>query len=265
MNNRTQRVITSILLIPALVLFIIYSSEMVFFAGLLCFIFFATYEFSNLIEKMGFKNLKIPTVLGSFLIPFSFYNERVDIFMFGVFVVSFSSLFIKLFGSRPLDDTFKTVGFTFLNVFYVPFYFSFIQLLKNINFHYIFYLLLIIWASDTFAYFFGSKYGKHKLYELISPKKSIEGLVAGVLGGVLTGLIYASLFMDISIVHVMVSSFLVTSAGAIGDLVESMFKRKAGVKDSGNIFPGHGGMLDRIDSLLFGAPVLYFYIEIFIK
>lgn len=265
MNNRTQRVITSILLIPALVLFIIYSSERVFFVGLLCFIFFATYEFSNLIEKMGFKNLKIPTVLGSFLIPFSFYNERVDIFMFAVFVVSFSSLFIKLFGNKPLDDTFKTVGFTFLNVFYVPFYFSFIQLLKNINFHYIFYLLLIIWASDTFAYFFGSKYGKHRLYELISPKKSIEGLVAGIFGGLLLGIIYSYIFMNLAFLHVIFSSLLIASSGVIGDLVESMFKRKAGVKDSGSIFPGHGGMLDRIDSLLFGAPVLYFYIEIFIK
>jgi phosphatidate cytidylyltransferase len=146
----------------------------------------------------------------------------------------------------------------------VPFYFSFIQLLKNINYHYIFYLLVIIWASDSFAYFFGIKYGKRRLYELISPKKSVEGLVAGVLGGVLVGLFYSLIFIKMPLLHVILTSLLVASAGVVGDLVESMFKRKANVKDSGNIFPGHGGMLDRIDSLLFGAPVLYFYIELFL-
>jgi phosphatidate cytidylyltransferase len=224
----------------------------------------ATYEFSLLIEKAGYKNLKLPTLLGSVLIPFSFYIERVDVFLFSVFIISFLSLIIKLFGSRPLDDTYRTVGFTFLNVFYVPFYFSFIQLLKNINYHYIFYLLVIIWASDSFAYFFGIKYGKRRLYELISPKKSVEGLVAGVLGGVLVGLFYSLIFIKMPLLHVILTSLLVASAGVVGDLVESMFKRKANVKDSGNIFPGHGGMLDRIDSLLFGAPVLYFYIELFL-
>ncbi|MBZ4643918.1 MAG: phosphatidate cytidylyltransferase [Deferribacteraceae bacterium] len=264
MTNKSQRIITALFLIPSLILFIIYSSDIVFFVGLLVFILVATYEFSLLIEKAGYKNLKLPTLIGSVLIPFSFYIERVDVFLFSVFIISFLSLTIKLFGSRPLDDTYRTVGFTFLNVFYVPFYFSFIQLLKNINYHYIFYLLVIIWASDSFAYFFGIKYGKRRLYELISPKKSVEGLVAGVLGGVLVGLFYSLIFIKMPLLHVILTSLLVASAGVVGDLVESMFKRKANVKDSGNIFPGHGGMLDRIDSLLFGAPVLYFYIELFL-
>lgn len=264
MTNQAQRIITALVLIPSLILFIVYSSDLVFFIGLLIFILMATYEFSNLLAKAGYKNLKLPTVIGSILIPFSFYIERVDVFLFSVFVISFLSLVIKLFGSKPLDDTYRTVGFTFLNIFYVPFYFSFIQLLKNINYHYIFYLLVIIWASDTFAYFFGIKFGKTRLFEIISPKKSVEGLIAGLVGGVVVGVIYSLVFLKLSILHTLISSFLVAIAGVVGDLVESMFKRKAGVKDSGNLFPGHGGMLDRMDSLLFGAPVLYFYVEIFI-
>lgn len=264
MTNQAQRIITALVLIPSLILFIIYSSDLVFFIVLLIFILMAAYEFSNLLVKAGYKNLKLPTVIGSILIPFSFYIERVDVFLFSVFVISFLSLVIKLFGSKPLDDTYRDVGFTFLNVFYVPFYFSFIQLLKNINYHYIFYLLVIIWASDTFAYFFGIKFGKTRLYEIISPKKSVEGLISGLVGGVVVGVIYSLVFLKLSILHTFISSLLVAIAGVIGDLVESMFKRKAGVKDSGNLFPGHGGMLDRMDSLLFGAPVLYFYVEIFI-
>jgi len=264
MTNQSQRIITAIVLIPSLIFFIIYSSDLVFFIGLLALILVAAYEFSKLIDKAGYKNLKLPTILGSVLIPFSFYIERVDVFLFSVFIISFLSLVVKLFGSKPLDDTYRTVGFTFLNVFYVPFYFSFVQLLKNINYHYIFYLLVIIWASDTFAYFFGIKFGKHRLYEIISPKKSIEGLIAGLVGAVLVGLVYSIIFLKLSIVHTLISSFLVAGAGVVGDLIESMFKRKASVKDSGNLFPGHGGMLDRIDSLLFGAPVLYFYVEMFI-
>jgi phosphatidate cytidylyltransferase len=145
MTNQSQRIITAIVLIPSLIFFIIYSSDLVFFIGLLALILVAAYEFSKLIDKAGYKNLKLPTILGSVLIPFSFYIERVDVFLFSVFIISFLSLVVKLFGSKPLDDTYRTVGFTFLNVFYVPFYFSFVQLLKNINYHYIFYLLVIIW------------------------------------------------------------------------------------------------------------------------
>jgi phosphatidate cytidylyltransferase len=129
------------------------------------------------------------------------------------------------------------------------------------NFHYIFYLLFIIWFSDSGAYIFGIKFGKHRMYEKISPKKSMEGLYAGIICGVLAAIIYNTLFLNIPFIHLIISGVLVSSAGVIGDLIESMFKRYADVKDSGNIFPGHGGMLDRIDSILLGAPVLYFYLK----
>lgn len=264
MENRTQRILTAVIIIPLAVLFIIYSSDFIFFIAILALILLATYEFSVLIEKAGYKIIRTPIAIGAILIPFSFFIERVDVFLFSVFIVTFVTLNIKLFSKTPLEDTFRTVGFTFLNVFYVPFYFSFIILLKNMNYHFVFYLFAIIWTGDSFAYFLGSRFGKHRLYELISPKKSIEGFVAGLFGGVLAGLIYSIFFMKMGLLHVILTSFLISIFGAIGDLVESMFKRKAQVKDSGHIFPGHGGMLDRIDSLLFGAPILYFYIELFL-
>jgi phosphatidate cytidylyltransferase len=260
-NEKIKRIITAILLIPPLILAIIKLNHLWFFILLLVFIFIATYEFSKLIEASGAKYLKIPTFVGAFLIPYGFYLNDFKLFLLTVFIVSFMSLCIKLLGDQPLESTFTTVGITFLNVFYVPFFFSFIMLLRNINYHYIFYLFVIIFASDTFAYFFGIRFGKHRLYEIISPKKSIEGLLAGIIGGLIGGLIYSYIFLDIGYLFTFFSSILVIFSGVIGDLTESMFKRKAGVKDSGNIFPGHGGMLDRVDALLFGAPVLYFFVS----
>lgn len=263
LNEKLKRVITAVILLPPLILGVIKLNHFWFFILLLFFIYIATYEFSKLIEKAGGKFLKIPTFLGAFLIPYGFYLNDFKMFLLTVFVVSFSSLCIKLLGDKPLEFTFSTIGDTFLNIFYVPFFFSFVMLLRNLSYHYIFYLMIVIFLSDTFAYFFGIRFGKRRLYEIISPKKSLEGFIAGTLGGVIGGIFYGYLFLDLPIYHVLASTLLVVFAGVIGDLTESMFKRKAGVKDSGNIFPGHGGMLDRVDALLFGAPVLYFYMSSF--
>ena len=121
-------------------------------------------------------------------------------------------------------------------------------------------LLAIVMASDTCAYFAGSAFGRHKLAPLVSPGKTIEGLAGGLVGGVLGALAVRFLGLHSLPVAAAVGLGIVVSAfGVTGDLVESLFKRWSGVKDSGHLFPGHGGMLDRLDSLLFGAPVLYYY------
>ena len=121
-------------------------------------------------------------------------------------------------------------------------------------------LLAIVMASDTFAYFTGSALGRHKLAPRVSPGKTIEGLVGGLVGGVVAALVVRRLGLPALPLTAAVGLGIVVSAfGVTGDLVESLMKRWSGVKDSGRLFPGHGGMLDRLDSLLFGAPVLYYY------
>ena len=123
-------------------------------------------------------------------------------------------------------------------------------------------LLCIIWASDTFAYLTGKAFGKHKLFERISPKKTIEGFLGGLVGAMII-----SILIDIYSVRPMwqwiILAVVLVVTGTIGDLVESSFKRAAKVKDSGTILPGHGGLLDRLDSLLFASPFAYLTLVIF--
>jgi phosphatidate cytidylyltransferase len=118
------------------------------------------------------------------------------------------------------------------------------------------------WASDTFAFFVGSKLGKHKLCPNISPGKTVEGFTGGMIGTVLALVGLAYLF-HFPIIHMVILGILIAGVATIGDLVESSFKRLTGVKDSGQILPGHGGVLDRFDSIMFTVPLVYYYIHIF--
>ncbi len=121
-------------------------------------------------------------------------------------------------------------------------------------------LMAIIMTSDTAAYFAGHLWGRRRLAPSISPGKTVEGLLGALAGGIPSALVVrAFAFPAMPLAHAVVLGALVTAFGAAGDLSESLMKRWAGVKDSGALLPGHGGMLDRLDSLLFGAPVLYYY------
>ncbi|MBO7285236.1 MAG: phosphatidate cytidylyltransferase, partial [Alistipes sp.] len=126
--------------------------------------------------------------------------------------------------------------------------------------YFLFYLFLV-WGNDVFAYLCGITLGKHKLCERLSPKKSWEGFIGGILGAVAMGAV-AAWWLDESYIFWGGLAIVVALTSVIGDLVESMFKRDAGVKDSGKIMPGHGGMLDRFDALLVSAPFALVYIII---
>jgi phosphatidate cytidylyltransferase len=127
------------------------------------------------------------------------------------------------------------------------------------------FVFIFLWVNDTFAYLTGKAFGKTKLLERLSPKKSVEGFIGGLAGTILTGYGISFYNQDIEPIHWMVISALISISGTIGDLFQSSLKRVAGVKDSGNIIPGHGGILDRLDSFLFAVPVVYFYLRFFLN
>jgi phosphatidate cytidylyltransferase len=124
----------------------------------------------------------------------------------------------------------------------------------------IFFLLLVVWLGDAGAYYIGRTFGRHKLSPRISPKKTIEGLIGGIVTSVITAvIIHFTFFPDFPLLHAIIAGVILSLSGVVGDLAESMWKRSADVKDSGTLIPGHGGFLDRFDSIFFTAPILYTY------
>lgn len=182
------------------------------------------------------------------------------------FLVLAGALFSK--NEKPVNDS----AFSLFGIIYcvVPFYIlnklvclgdtgTFgIPVYKS---HYVLGMILLIWASDTYAYLVGSMIGKRKLYEKISPGKTWEGTIGGGVLTMASSYIIAGWFPEIQFVHWLVISVMVVIFGTIGDLFESMLKRQAGIKDSGSIMPGHGGILDRFDSLIFVTPFVYLYLN----
>lgn len=125
-------------------------------------------------------------------------------------------------------------------------------------------ILIILWVYDTVAYIFGSWFGVHALFRRLSPGKTWEGSLGGMVFGLATAFVISGYFPEIKMIHWLAMAMIIMVFGTLGDLCESMLKRNAGVKDSGNLLPGHGGILDRFDALLFTAPALYLYMMLFV-
>lgn len=157
--------------------------------------------------------------------------------------------------------TFDDVGFLIASVFYVGvgFYYFVATREATDGLLYIVFALVVVWSTDSGAYFVGRKLGKHKLWPEISPKKTVEGFVGGIVIAVIAAVIFELIAgLDVNWALFLIVTVVASVIGQLGDLVESAIKRHYGVKDSGNILPGHGGILDRFDSLLFVLPLLHF-------
>lgn len=123
-------------------------------------------------------------------------------------------------------------------------------------------VFILIWANDSFAYLIGKNFGKRKLMPQISPKKTIEGFIGGMLGAILAAAIIFKFMEVYSLLIWSIMAILITCVGTTGDLIQSKFKRKAGVKDSGGLMPGHGGIYDRLDSIIYSSPIIFVFLEI---
>jgi phosphatidate cytidylyltransferase len=169
--------------------------------------------------------------------------------------------FLKIGSDANVSDTLIKQN---MGTLYVPLLLSFLILIRNEiqGIGWLFFLMAVVFSGDSFAYYGGTYLGRHKLCPLVSPGKTVEGSVAGLLANVGAGYLFRNLMaLPISGSLCLILSLSLGIAGQIGDLFESLLKRSADVKDSGGILPGHGGVLDRIDATLFAAPVLYLFIR----
>ncbi len=172
--------------------------------------------------------------------------------------------FISLFKFKTNKDVVWLVAKQLMGLIYIPLFLSYLVFLRNGSdgIAWIYFLLIIVFAGDTGAFYAGSYFGKHKLCPSISPGKTIEGALGGLVSNIAAGSVFKYYFLATYSWPVSVLLFIcVGIAGQIGDLFESELKRSSGIKDSGSILPGHGGILDRIDALLFAAPVAWVFKE----
>lgn len=215
---------------------------------------------------MGFADKRQPErllaiVYGTLLVPLCALQQIYALqggLVFGMLL--FGLIFLWRFGD--LQQVVQQLALLLFGFIYVPLLLGHLVLLRSLPFgrEWIYLVLLIVMASDTGAYFSGISLGRHKLYPAISPNKSVEGSVGGLLGGLIAAFIARyTFFSSLEVVDCLVLGLGLGAMSQLGDLFESMVKRACGVKDSGSVIPGHGGILDRLDSLLFAFPLAFYY------
>lgn len=274
-KNSNTRVLTGF--ITGIVVFAsIYIGGFVFASVVGIFVYFAMKEYVSILKCKGFQPSLGISLFTSFLLFLTSVAHRHDLYpvviTLGV-ILSFCGVLFRL--RQPYIANVATTIFGII-LCWLP---SHVYLIRglgspgkgfltlcnhNQGLIYLTMLFFTILSTDLLAYFVGRKYGKHKLCPEVSPKKSIEGAIAGAVGAVLTTIVFGMVLLKLTLLKSIICGLLITFFAQIGDLSESLLKRDAGVKDSGNSLPGHGGFLDRADSYILAAPVAYYYFKIFI-
>jgi phosphatidate cytidylyltransferase len=193
-------------------------------------------------------------------------GDRLALASISGLFLAFALLF--LFSIRDIAAAAREIAFVVLGFLYIPFLLMHLVMLHQTTYgwQWLLVIMLIVMTNDSAAYYTGSAFGKHRLYPLVSPKKSIEGALGGLVGSV-GGTLLAkfTFFPQLPLVDALIAAVVIGVLGQAGDLFESLLKRSFGVKDSGSIIPGHGGVLDRLDSIIFAAPAMYYYVIYFFK
>jgi len=291
MNETLKRTISGAIYVILLLTSILYSTES-FFVLFGLFLVIAIYEFCNLIQT----NVVFPIFFGISLYTtvtlvshynkitteivnrffntnfnFSINIQELDIVLLAISLVVSIKCILFLFYDKFQKISTSSKYLYLLGYIILPFIFitkiSFG--VNDYNPKIIIGLFILVWTNDTFAFIVGKSIGKNKLYEKISPKKTIEGFIGGIVFSVLAGYLISKYYIKAS-PHFSEKSIMIWTSiaiivgivGTIGDLIESKFKRIAGVKDSGKIMPGHGGILDRLDSVIFVAPIIFLFYKI---
>ena len=267
MNNFTKRALTALVFVIVLIGSIIFNH----ISFSLLFLFFTItglWEFYSIALLGDDKPQKQVGILLGTSVFIVFTLLSMDILNASV-LVAFLPLFYLIFVIelyRKITNPFRNIAFTILGIVYISVPFGLLNFISTntLSGEYepriLIGILLILWASDTGAYLVGSRIGKRKLFERISPNKSWEGSIGGALLSFVGAFVVTQFLYKLPQGNWFVIALIIAVIGTLGDLVESLYKRSKNIKDSGSIFPGHGGILDRFDSLLLASPFIYTYL-----
>lgn len=255
------RIITAVVGVP-LLLGIIYLGG-VYWQGLMVLLTVAAMlEYFGMMRHKGFKPVILPT-LGIALILL--YRAQLEPYLAGLFFAGLLLMILTMVFRYPRID-YSDIALNLFAAFYIGFFFSYGLAVNEIgeSFYILLLVFLLTWASDVGGYLFGRLWGKNKLIPQLSPGKTREGAIGAVLLTVICALLYKFIFKAdyMGIVDAMLLGLAASLAAQLGDLLESAMKRYFGVKDSGQIIPGHGGVLDRFDSLLLVLPTVYYFLVV---
>lgn len=267
MNNFATRAITGTLFVLIVVAAVVVNAITLgtFFALVVAL---SSYEFTHLLSQR-YKNIPVifSTVIStlSFIIIALFVTKPFFHYSLWLFIILLIVLIFIIELYRKKENPIENIMVGLFPLFYIVLPFSLLYIsafFGTSDYHYeiILGFFLMLWASDTGAYLVGSKIGKHKLFERISPKKTWEGSIGGAVLAIIVAALLNMYYPILSLPEWIIAALIIVIFGNLGDLTESLFKRSLSVKDSGNILPGHGGLLDRFDGLLIAAPVYFIYL-----
>ncbi len=266
-----KRWITSIIILPVVIVLIHWGGRFLFAAFILLIAIICLWEYFRIVFKSGSRTMPRQGLIFSYLgyltacmIIWAAYHSSFDLI---IGIISLNLLLSAFFavGNFKTNRTISDMAIKQIaGVAYIPLALAYVVLIRNAydGVLWVFWAIVIVFAGDTGAFYAGTYLGRHKLAPAVSPNKTVEGALGGLLANIAVGALFKHLFLPLLPWGASLLLFVcVGVAGQIGDLFESLLKRVTHIKDSGGILPGHGGFLDRIDAILFAAPVVYYIKE----
>ena len=268
-----KRIVTAVIGLPVVILLIVFGNTYIMDAVIAVIAAIAMFEYGKCIQKEAKFIAWIGYLAAIFIAFMHVVSEKVlsTAMTLGVPILLFV-LFLNVVVSN-LRITFKDAAFTFMGILYIIGFLGFIPLLYGVTGKIpgkflIWFVIFAAWGSDAFAYWIGRNFGKHK-FSKVSPNKTVEGCIGGMIGAILFSILCSYVMntyfgTEIQYLTIVILSSILSLVGQIGDFSASVIKRYFEVKDFSELFPGHGGMLDRIDSVMFIAPFAYFLLTMFL-
>ncbi len=259
------RIIPGLTMVAIWVLLLFAASSTLFWLGIMLMAGIALHEYFRMTCRQGDTRLPVAAVIPVALLPVgAAVLQRPGLVMAGLFLSLLGIIVVALFFYRHLDDVFACISRFLFGVVYIGFCLAHLVLIRflPLGVAWLFVLTAITAGSDTGAYYIGKAFGRRKLCPVISPNKTVAGALGGILSGVLAALLAGYFLLpQVRLPLIGLAALGLSVVGILGDLAESMIKRSVGIKDTGTILGGHGGVLDRIDSLLLTAPILFYLLS----